>query len=173
MPRSKLNRRQRLVRKRLVASHGTVSSTELAEEFDVDRTTIWRDKQIIAKVRPIEVPQAELIEKDELARALTWFDETEEQLMCELQDNDREIEERRGTSAAIPFLNVRCNLLGQLRAHAGDRRSFLLSVGLLTEAPKTLRWEDALAAIRAAKGLPDRPNPFKAKATDGGDDVDD
>lgn len=171
MARSPLNPRQREVRRLLVKHRGMISSTEIADRLQCNRTTVWRDRKAIAKHRPIKEEEASRLERDEIEDALQWFSQMEDQLLCDLEETEKEIEERQGENSQIPFQNVRCNLLGQLRGLMNERRQFLLAIGMLTEAPKTLRWEDALDAIRASKGLPTGENPFR-KADDDAESVD-
>lgn len=163
MPRSPLNQRQREVRKLLVKHKGMISCAEIGRKLGAGRTTIWRDLQTIRKHRPMQHEEYDPEqEKQAIDQAIAWYDSMESSLLDELEENDREIEGRAGQDSQIGYVNARLGLLGQLRTLNEHRNDFLLKIGYLTEAPKRVRWEDAIERIREERGLPPRPNPFHA-----------
>lgn len=162
MPRSPLNQRQRKIRKLLVQHKGMISCAEIGRQLNVGRTTVWRDMKVIRKHRPMKHEEYDVeAEKQEIDRALAWYESMESNLLDELEENDREIEGRAGLDSQIAYINARLNLLGQLRSLHENKNDFMLKIGYLTEASKTVRFEDFLMRLRDERGVPDRPNPFR------------
>jgi len=134
MSRAILTPRQWAIRKSLIKAHGMISNQELADIHNVCRTTVWKDRMIIAEVKPITDRPYD--EDAEIKSALAHFEDISTQLMDELQQNDIQVETFGHTLAVVSFLNVRVNLLGQVRQNQTDRRNFLLEIGYLKATAK-------------------------------------
>ena len=145
MPKSPLTPRQRAIRREIIKRHGLVRPSELAQIIGVSRITIWRDMKAIDKFQPI--PADDFAEEVEVKRSLQWFDEMESNLMDELEANEAEVDAHAGSHSQVGFLNVRCNLLGQLRSLRTERREFLLRIGYLREAPKRLTVDTPISEL--------------------------
>ena len=144
-----LTPRQREVRKALVKSKGLIQVRDLADRFKVGRVSIWRDMQAIRKIRPVHVD--DFTEEAEISESLAWFDTMEAIVLDELTVNEVQCQEHAGHVVAIGFLNVRCNLLGQLRSVRSDRQDFLLKIGYIKEAPKRFHLETPISEMSKAE----------------------
>ncbi len=146
MPKSKLSPRQRLVRRELIRSKGMTSNREMADMFGVNRVTIWKDRQAIKKHRPI--PEDEYVEEVEIQQALDHFRDMTIQLMDELEENEMQIEAYGDSPSVVGFLNIRVNLINQLRQVQSDRRSFLLEIGYITATTKRFSVETPISDVK-------------------------
>lgn len=132
MSTKQLTARQREIRKALIATRGSVSSAELAAKYGVSRVTIWRDRTMVRRLAP---PPADRFDEDtEIQRALAAFQDQEEMVSDELERVDAQANAHAGTTGMALFLNLRANLLGQLRDIEAKRQAFLLSIGWITQA---------------------------------------
>ena len=127
----------------MVRTKGLVTTKELCEKFNVDRTTIWRDKKAITINRPL--PEERGLVRSEVEEAIRYFEDMESRIEDELQDNNVMVDSYRDTPAVVGFLTIRVNLINQLRQCRQDRLAFEFSIGLLKEVPKRFQLDQPIS----------------------------
>jgi hypothetical protein len=128
MSTRQLSPRQREMRKMMIRERPSIR--RLCEHFGIDRVTCWRDRCAIADRAPL--PADPFDESSEIPKALAKFDEHHELVSDELRRVDDAAEVHAGSPGQAMFLNLRANLLGQLRDIEKQRQAFCVSIGLFT-----------------------------------------
>jgi len=133
-----LNYRQQEVRKEIIRTRGRISGQKLADRFHVSRTTIWTDRQAIAKHAPVRGRRSGTSgswdEAKEIDRALAEFEELRREIYEELRFAEEALntftaENRRGAES---FRTVRVQLIAQARGLLKDKLDFLKDIGYFT-----------------------------------------
>jgi sugar-specific transcriptional regulator TrmB len=124
------------------------NSAALAEALGVTRQCIWRDRRIIATIRPL--PPDEWDEVAEVDKILADYQNQIAQAEDELERLEGEAEARSGTKSVTGLYSVRVNLLRELRQIIESRSAFLLSIGYIKAAPQ--RFEHEHTGLDALRG---------------------
>lgn len=150
---SKLNQRQEKLKRIVVATRGLVSVSGAAEELGVHRSTVWEDlRQIQTLGEPRDLDGWD---EDEGIRAAIDFYETAISLLIGELKSIQEYEaaktaeytnrRTRGATRIFPIhntTNLKLGVMNTIAIYRRDLDNFLITIGLIREAPKRILLED-------------------------------
>lgn len=146
---SRLNTRQEKLRKILVATGGLLNVTKAAEELGVHRSTVWED---LRAVKTLGDPRdLDGWNEDEAIRStIDFYEHAVDVLIGELRaiqeyeaKKQDEYSRRRAkgqTRIFAPYhtMNLKLGIMNTIAIYRRDLSNFLISIGLIREAPKRL-----------------------------------